>query len=73
MVENTLVDVDLVLVYSRGVKPNGKEDLKCLRFSKIKTQATDAQIYAVGDAICNVLDYTVKDIHKDTGSVLLDM
>jgi len=70
-VTSTKVDTDLVLVYSKGVKPNGKEDLKVLRFSKIKTGAADEGIYEVGDKIANILDYEVKDIHREDGSVLL--
>ena len=71
-VTSTKVDTDLVLVYSKGVKPNGKEDLKVLRFSKIKTSATDEAIYAIGDKIADILDYEVKDIHREDGNILLD-
>ena len=70
-VTSTKVDTDLVLVYSKGVKPNGKEDLKVLRLSKIKTSAADEAMYAIGDKIANVLDYEVKDIHREDGCVLL--
>lgn len=69
-VGSTKIDTDLVIVVNVGVDEDGNEILKNKRFSKIKTNAADQDVYDVAIAIGNLLDGTLSDVKRVDSNML---
>lgn len=67
------MDTDLVLRIKVGVDENGKDIIRSKRFSKVKLDAIDDDLYAVAQAIGTVLNYPIIDITRVDDNVLLNV
>ena len=70
-VKNTRVDSDLIVGVKTGTKKSGADEIKNFRFSKIKIDAADEAIYAVGSKIASVIPYPVKYIQRVNDNLLM--
>lgn len=62
----------LVLKYKDGVDQKGKEIIKSQRFSKVKTTASDQNIYDVSVEIEKLLGKTLDEIVKEDQSSIMN-
>lgn len=70
-ITNTRVDSDLVVSVKTGVKASGADEIKNFKFSKVKIDAADDAVYAVGAKIASVLPYPLKTVQRVNDSVLI--
>ncbi|WBW96372.1 DUF1659 domain-containing protein [Oceanirhabdus sp. W0125-5] len=70
-VTKTRVDSDLIVGVKTGTKASGGDEIKNFRFSKIKIDAFDEAIYAVGAKIAAVLPYPTKYIQRVNDNLLI--
>ena len=70
-VTNTRVDSDLIVGVKTGIKSSGGDEIKNFRFSKIKIDAADDAVYAVGAKIAAVLPYPTKYIQRVNDNLLM--
>lgn len=70
-ITNTRVDSDLIVSVKAGKKPSGADEIRNFRFSKLKIDATDEAVYAVGKKIAAVLPYPLQGVQRVNQSVLL--
>ncbi|MBI6873605.1 DUF1659 domain-containing protein [Clostridium aciditolerans] len=68
----TKLQTNLVLKYKDGVDQKGKEVIKKQRFSKVKTTASDQDIYDVSLEIEKLLGKTLNEIIKEEQSGLMN-
>lgn len=71
-IKNLKIEAGLVLTYKDGRTEDGKDKLKSTKFSKVKTDATDEAIYAVGMAIGAVMSKEVVRVERDDTSALVE-
>ena len=62
----------LILAYSIGQNDEGKDIMRRQRFSSIKIDALDDDLYQVAGAFSPLLEYGVTDVLKQDDSVILD-
>jgi 23S rRNA maturation mini-RNase III len=60
-----------VMKIKEGVDTNGKDILKSQRFSKIKVDAADDQIFDVSDVLRTLLKYTVLEVVREDDNTLI--
>jgi len=70
-VTNTRVDSDLIVTVKTGTKPSGADELRNFKFSKLKIDATDESVYAVGAKIASVLPYQLKAVQRVNENMLM--
>lgn len=70
-ITNSRIDSDLIVAAKRGTKPSGEDDVKNFRFSKLKIDATDDAVFAVGMKIAAVLPYPLKGVQRVNQSILI--
>ncbi|MCM1991165.1 DUF1659 domain-containing protein [Oceanirhabdus seepicola] len=71
-VTNTRVDSDLIVSVKIGTKPSGADDLRHYKFSKLKIDATDEAVYAVGAKIASVFPYPLKSVQRVNDNMLIN-
>lgn len=69
-VTTTKLSTALTLRVKNGVDKNGKDVIKTLKLSKLKVNATDENIYGVGDAMAKLLKYPVVGILRGDISMI---
>ena len=70
MAKAILTKNTLVLKYQNGVDDKGDPKYSTQKFSRIKLQATDESILAVGEALGNLLSSDNKEVQKEEYYVL---
>ncbi len=68
----TKLQTGLVLKYKDGVDQKGKEIIKRQRFSKVKTTASDQDIYDVSLEIEKLLGKTLDEVIKEDQSGIMN-
>lgn len=63
--KSTKLQCSLQMRYKTGVDAKGKDVIKKQSFSKVKTDAVDDDVLAIGTAISAVLKYPVVQILRD--------
>ena len=71
-VTNTRVDSDLIVTVKVGTKPSGADDLRNFKFAKLKIDATDEAVYAIGAKIASVLPYQLKAVQRVNDNMLIN-
>lgn len=69
--KSTKVQSDLIIRYKYGVDEKGKDIIKNQKFSKLKVTGTDEDLFEVGTAIGNLLEYPVMNISRQDQSIIL--
>ncbi|WP_411678868.1 DUF1659 domain-containing protein [Clostridium thailandense] len=64
----TKLQTTLLIKYKDGVDAKGKEKIKNLRFAKVKTGATEQNIYDVAMAISTLLGKTLDEVIREDQS-----
>lgn len=72
MAIKTLKELVLSVNYNRGKDEKGKDIIKYQKYKGINLQSQDADIYAVGNAISNLLEYPLVSIERQEDSVLTE-
>lgn len=65
-VNTTLTGNAMILKFKVGVDKEGKDVFKTQRFSKVKSTATDENIFAVGNALGALLDAMNFEVLKES-------
>ena len=65
MTESILTSLALVVEYKSGLDKEGKDVYKKQRYSKISEDATDEDLYDVGNAIGQVIDTQTYRVSKE--------
>ena len=63
--EATLSKKSLVIRAKVGINQEGKDVFKTLSFSKIKSAATDDQLFAIGSAVAGLMECISYSINKE--------
>lgn len=69
-ITTTKLSTALTLRVKNGVDENGKDIIKNLKLSKLKVDATDGNIYDVGEAMAALLKYSVVGILRGDISMI---
>lgn len=70
MVTKTIDEVVLKITYNKGKDDKGKDIIKYQRFKDINLNATDEDIYAVGEALSEVVNYPAVSVEREETSLL---
>jgi hypothetical protein len=73
MTESILTSLALVVEYKSGLDKEGNDVYKKQRYSKISEDATDEDLYDVGNAIGQVLDTQTYRVSKENKFELLNL
>lgn len=68
----TKLQTTLVIKYKDGVDANGKEIIKSQRFSKVKTTATEQDIYDVSVEVGKLLGKTLDEVIREDQSGIMN-
>ena len=69
---STKLQTALVLKYKDGVDEKGKEIIKKQRFSKVKTTATEQDIYDVSVEVGKLLGKTLDEVIREDQSGIMN-
>lgn len=70
MITKTVDQIALKFSYKRGNDGNGKDIIKYQRFNNINLNATDENLYNLGEALSNIVKYPVVSIEREEDSIL---
>ncbi len=68
----TKLQTALVIKYKDGVDASGKEIIKSQRFSKVKTTATEQDIYDVSIEVGKLLGKTLDEVVREDQSGIMN-
>ncbi|MBI6873454.1 MULTISPECIES: DUF1659 domain-containing protein [Clostridium] len=68
----TKLQTTLVIKYKDGVDAKGKEIIKSQRFSKVKTTATEQDIYDVSVEVGKLLGKTLDEVIREDQSGIMN-
>ncbi|WP_411681320.1 DUF1659 domain-containing protein [Clostridium thailandense] len=68
----TKLQTSLVIKYKDGVDAKGKEKIKSMKFSKVKTSAKDQDIYDVSIELGNLLGKTLDEVVREDQSGIVN-
>ena len=72
MVQSIIISSGIAIKYVGGVKPDGKDIIKSQTFNTIRSDMTDAEIFAVGKAITSLMVDRIVDIRKTLEYTLIE-
>jgi hypothetical protein len=72
-VQSSVVKSALTLKYKEGVDLSGNDIIKAKKFSNVKTDAVDADIYALAVALSPLMKYPVMDIVRSDENILINL
>ncbi len=70
MVTKTIDEVVLKITYNKGKDDKGKDIIKYQRFKDVNLNATDEDIYAIGVALSEVVNYPAVSVEREEASLL---
>lgn len=68
----TKLQAALVIKYKDGVDDKGKEKIKSMKFSKVKTSAADQDIYDVSIELGKLLGKTLDEVVREDQSGIMN-
>jgi hypothetical protein len=72
-VQSSVVKSALTLKYKEGVDLSGNDIVKAKKFSNVKTDAANADVYALAVALNPLIKYPVIDIVRSDDSILINI
>jgi hypothetical protein len=72
-VQSSVVKSALTLKYKEGVDLSGNDIIKAKKFSNVKTDAVDSDIYALAVALSPLMKYPVMDIVRSDENILINL
>jgi hypothetical protein len=72
-VQSSVVKSALTLKYKEGVDLSGNDIIKGKKFSNVKTDAVDADVYALANAVTPLMKYPVIDVVRSDDSILINL
>lgn len=67
------VQSTLAIHFKTGVSTAGKDIVKSQRYTKVKLDASDDNLYAVAQALGELLNYPVTEVRREDQSTMLSL
>ncbi|MFA9397848.1 MAG: DUF1659 domain-containing protein [Clostridiaceae bacterium] len=72
-INSTKLNSTMIISYKTGVDEDGKDVIKQQKYSGIKVDASDEDIYGVADSFNQVLEYNIQSVARDDKEELTEV